>query len=208
MKKLILQASFALLCIFTIGFTGCKKDVNLYQKGIELTTVMGEMANSESYLKLMGINDTSDFDQVKAKDYDSPTRTYRISIPSFDTLAKETSNIDTVLFNELSDSLKEQIKVRVDFYTALNYVNSAIDVNAIYIASTLIAKKTYNGTISSSSAYLYTFETGTPIVVVFEPFGNKQFTATGCFLFRDDATTLSKVREIFEPFGCNIENVK
>ena len=116
--------------------------------------------------------------------------------------------METSSFDELPDNLKEQIKAKFNFYLVLNNINNQYpDWDALVISSVLTADKTYNGKISSSTAYLYTFETGKPIVVVFEPFGDKQFTAKGYFIFADDVSTLSNVREIFEQYGCSVENV-
>ncbi len=173
-----------------------------------MTSLMGEMVNSDRYIELTGIGDFRD-ESIIAKDYDSPTRAYLISIPSFEVLYQKYQNADTSSFDELSDGLKEQVKGWFNFYTVLFRINADhVGIDELSIFSTLFANKKFDGKITSSKAYLYIFETGRPIVVVFEPFGDKQFTAKGYFLFVNDVSTLSKVKEIFEPYGCDVENVK
>ena len=207
MKKFLMKICCLLLCFASFGLVACEKNIDLYQKGVEVTTLMGEIVNSKQYLKLIGSMEDK-IDLVKAKDYDSPTRVYQLSIPSFDILCQKFKTMDTSSFDELPDNLKEQIKAKFNFYLVLNNINNQYpDWDALVISSVLTADKTYNGKISSSTAYLYTFETGKPIVVVFEPFGDKQFTAKGYFIFADDVSTLSNVREIFEQYGCSVENV-
>lgn len=208
MKRFLFKTSCILLCLISVGFTACKKTPDLYQKGVEITALMGKMVVSEQYLKMIGL-ETVKMEAVQAKDYDSPTRAYQISAPNFDSLYEEFGNINETLLNELSDELKEQIEAKFSFYTILNDINfNCRDRNALVISTSLYAEKTFDGKIPSTIIYLYTFETGKPIVVVFEPFGNEHFTAKGYFLFADDVSTLSKARELFEHYGCNVKNAR
>ena len=85
MKKFLMKICCLLLCFASFGLVACEKNIDLYQKGVEVTTLMGEMVNSKQYLKLIGSMEDK-IDLVKAKDYDSPTRVYQLSIPSLDIL--------------------------------------------------------------------------------------------------------------------------
>lgn len=209
MKKWLIKIICGLLSLNFIVLCACNNTPDLYQKGVEITTIMGEMIESELYVEIMCPSHV-DLTLVKAKDYDTPTRVYKISVPSYDTIIQKMVTDETKIddFNELPDNLKEQIENKFSFPVITNLINSKSGSNGFVISSTFIARNTYNGKIPSSVAYLYTFETGKPIVVLFAPFGDKQFTASGNFIFAENLSSLSEVRELFEPFGCFVENVK
>lgn len=210
MKKWLIKIICGLLSLTFITFCACNDTPDLYQKGVEITTIMGEMIESELYVETMGPSHV-DLTLVKAKDYDTPTRAYKISVPSFDTFIQKMGTYDKTQideFNELSDNLKEQIENKFSFQIITNWINSKSGNDELVISTIFNARNTYNGKISSSVAYLYTFETGKPIVVLFAPFGDKQFTASGNFIFAKNLSSLSEVRELFEPFGCFVEKVK
>ncbi|MBE5754072.1 MAG: hypothetical protein E7340_01870 [Clostridiales bacterium] len=114
--------------------------------------------------------------------------------------------LDETQLDKLSDNLKEQIEYKFSFSTIINTLNNN-DYKTAVLSNSFKATKTFDGKISSSEVYLYTFETGKAIAVIFEPFGEKQFTATGYFVFVENLSSLSKIREVFEPFGCTVENI-
>lgn len=208
MKKFLSEISCVLICLISVALAACGKTPDLYRAGVEMTTLMGEMTNSEQYREVMGISDEQT-SFVQANDYDSPARAYEISVPSFEDLYEKMNNEGVLRLDELSDDLKEQAKTRLNIYTVLNFVNMHYgSASSLAASSVFMAEKRFDGKIASSVVYLYIFETGIPIAVVFEPFGEKQFTAKGIFLCAGDISTLSKVREVFEPFGCNVENIQ
>ncbi len=209
MKKWLIKTSCVLLCFLFAGLVACNNSPNLYQKGIEITTTMGEMVNSETYVEMMGVPSNSNIDLIKAKDYDTPICVYKISSPSFDAFVQNL-NLDKTKLDELSENLKEQIENKYSFSTIINLLNQEVfniyGTDALVLSSSFVANKVFDGKISSSSMYLYTFETGKAIAVVFTPFGENKFKASGHFVFTEDISSLSKAREIFEPFGCTVEN--
>lgn len=207
MKKWLMKISCLILCFLSLGISACNNSPDLYQKGIEITTIMGEMVNSETYVEMIVGGGHCNLDLVKAKDYDTPTRAYKISIPAFDLFVQNMKSVDETKFNELPDNLKEQIENKYSFLTIVSFLNSYYGSSeSLLLWSSLFASKTFDGKISSSIAYLYTFETGRPIIVLFEPFGGERFKANGQFVFAEDLSSLSKVREVFERFGCTVEN--
>lgn len=207
-KKFLSEISCVLICLISVATAACGKTPDLYRAGVEVTTLMGETTNSEQYREVMGISDEQT-SLVKANDYDSPARAYKISVPTFETLYEKMNNEGVLRLDELSDDLKEQAKTRLNIYTVLNFVNMHYgSASCLAASSVFTAEKRFDGKIASSVVYLYIFETGIPIAVVFEPFGEKQFTAKGIFLWAGDTSALSKVREVFEPFGCNVENIQ
>ncbi|MBE5754073.1 MAG: hypothetical protein E7340_01875 [Clostridiales bacterium] len=77
MKSLFKKISCILLCLLFLVLSACNDSPNLYKKGIEITTIMGEMVNSKTYIEIMTIPKDINMDLVKAKDYDTPTRAYK-----------------------------------------------------------------------------------------------------------------------------------
>ena len=212
MDNIFKKIGCVLLCTMFLMLSACNKTPDLYEKGIEITTIIGEMVNSEDYAQVMGLDANDKIELVKAKDYDTPTRVYKISVPVvdayFEHLRTHAKNWDKSPYDKLSDNLKEQIKNRYSFLTIVDHLNSIYNWDGLVLSSAFMAYKKFDGNISSSTVYLYTFETGTPIIVLFEPFGDKQFTAKGHFVFAEDLSSLSKVRDVFEQFECSVENIK
>ena len=206
MKKLLLSTSCILFCCLFVGLSACNKAPDLNKSGVEITTVMGEMVNTEAFREMSGVSETQ-IELVKAKDYDTPTRVYKITTPTFDWFMQNMGDMEEE-FNGLSDSLKEQVNKRYSFASVINMLNNQYGLDATILSSIFIASKTFDGKLESSVIYLYTFETGRAIAVSFEPFGEKQFTATGYFVFAEDLSSLSAVRDAFEPIGCTAEEVK
>ncbi|MDY4894429.1 MAG: hypothetical protein SO532_00900, partial [Candidatus Borkfalkiaceae bacterium] len=122
MKKFLSGISCVLICLISVATAACGKTPDLYRAGVEVTTLMGETTNSEQYREVMGISDEQT-SLVKANDYDSPARAYKISVPTFETLYEKMNNEGVLRLDELSDDLKEQAKTRLNIYTVLNFVN-------------------------------------------------------------------------------------
>lgn len=203
MKKRLIGLCCILLILMCVFLSACGNTPDLYQKGIEITTLLQKIVYSDDYrLTFDGGEITTAYFQ--AKDYDSPTRVYKLSYPNpFDALNSGYLNKEP--FDNLDDELKEQVLNHFDFTSVLHAIN--VYSMGDYFTQLFSAKKTYEGTLSEPVIYLYTFETGKPITVVFEPSGTKQFTAAGYFVLSDKFTSLSAVREVFEPYGCAVEEV-
>lgn len=208
MKNLFKKISCILLCLLFMLFSACNNSPDLYKRGIEITTIMGEMVHSEAYGEMVNIPHGIDMDLVKAKDYDTPIRAYKINVPTFESFVENTEIFNEEQLNKLSNNLKDQIENRDYFLYATTMLNNAYGPEGAVISSIFQASKIFDGKISSPIVYLYIFEMGKAIAVTFKPFGEKQFTAQGHFIFVEDLFSLSKVREVFEPFGCVVENLK
>lgn len=211
MKKVLLRLSCLMVCIFSFGLMSCVKDNQLYEKGISVTTVMGEMVKSEVYTDMLG-GENSDNVLVRANDYDTPIKCYGMTVPSAERLIESVGSADyKEQFESLSPTLQEQIKSRSTFLTVINYENfsnsSVSSVEAMALSAIYAAHLKFNGKLDETVAYLYIFETGKPIVVIFTPIDKKHFLADGYFFFSKDCSSLSSVRNIFEKYGCNVEKV-
>lgn len=203
MKK-HLALFFVILLIVLTCLPGCSSEQQLYEFGLELTTTMSEMIESDAFAELYKSIDFSDIlDEVNTTDYDSPDAVYVITTPETEELL-ETLGADAEWWNGLSDGMKEQVENRVTFQSYISIINGQAGTiktafSSVYFAS----KKIDNIKISKETVYLYTFKKGVPIVVTFQPNGG----ATGHFLFAEDLNTLSDVRELFEPLKCTVEDL-
>lgn len=205
MKKLCLVMAFAL---FTLVFAGCEsgKSEDLYAKGLEITQLMKEMVDSESYMEIMGapnmIEDRgSEMSELELSD---PVAVYEISLPDIDEFVIKSGFADLSDWNKLSPALKNQLKNRMGFATVANLINASYGSDAIAFCSL------YNAIIRNDSSfgeepvtYLYVFDTDTAVAVTFSG-----YSAQGIFLFAEDLYSTDGLDEIFEPFGIEYKNIK
>ena len=165
MKKVWL---IILSCLMFFVFPACKKDVNLYNEGIEVATTMEKMVKSDDYFGLtVSIHD--DFQRIReekliANDYDTPIKVYSISIPNNDTYLRETGVLETEEWANLSNELREQVKNTLTDETIFNTIlNSLISYNNSYkekvtIFNLLVYRKAIqDSSLKSSIMYLYIF---------------------------------------------------
>ena len=176
----------------------------LYDSGVVITSVVGEMVNSETFVGLMSLPSQS-VEMVKASDYNAPINAYKITPPSFQTMLELMEGEQ--LIEGLSSNLLEQMEGRYDINYILTTLTNAYGSHALIARSSFMAKKVFDGALSETVVYLYLFETGKPIAVVFTPFGEKQFTANGGFVF-GEFSSLTEVESMFVPFGCQVEKIK
>ena len=212
MRKIIIQAISILMVLLVFTFTGCQK-VDLYQAGLEMTVLMGEMVENDDYANLLiGNYSEVDIGKVRAKDYDTPVKVYNISQSTFEKTIEELSKNGSTFketYEKLPDSLKEQLKQRINFSSVINLNNqSSSNFEQIVLANNFVAQRSKKGTIKQETAYLYIFETGKPIIVLFTPITNEEYRMVGMFFMVEECETLSEVRTLFEPYGCEVSIVK
>lgn len=215
MKKVWL---IILSCLMVFVFPACKKDVNLYNEGIEVATTMEKMVKSDDYFGLT-VSLDNDFQQIReekliANDYDTPIKVYSISIPNKDTYLRETGVLETEEWANLSSELREQVKnTLTDEFIFNTILNSLISYNNSYkekvtIFNLLVYRKAIqDSSLKSSIMYLYIFETGNPIIVLFSASNNK-IDVEGHFILSDELNSLSSIRGMFEEYGCEVNVVK
>lgn len=206
-KKTNITITLVLIFILTmlLLLTGCNtSSTTLYNYGIEMTTLMEEMVKNENFKNSI----TYDLSSFIANDYDTPTNVYKISVPTSLEIIHENNEIYE-LWDKLPDNLKEQIENKFSFYTIISLIISSENenINDSYFSISWYAKKTFNGNIDKSIAYLYTFETGKPIIVIFENDNNK-ISATSFFIPSKSLNTLSNIREIFKKYNCNVNKLE
>lgn len=212
MKKVSFTFFACTLSFMIIMLCGCSKTADLYQLGLQMTTQMEELIKSDFYAEeMVGSSDSLDSARKSfiANDYDSPVKVYSINVPDSKTIFETFSGTDEDIWNELSDTLKEQILNKVTAQTMFMSINSKSDPDArtyAIVSAYTVTKRFENYSLKEDITYLYMFETGKPITVTFNA-GDNEIQAIANFLLLPQTSTLSDIREIFSTFGCTVNVV-
>lgn len=201
-KRIIL-----LIMILLIALSGCAGPGNsrksLYEHGMDVIALMEEMVGSSSYGSLM--SSAVEIEQIRQTladgDYAAPQAVYEIEFPTLgDILTYAESEVTTESF---SDSLNKLLDNR-SASSLINLINSRSGTAALATSSVYTASKTFvsSGT-KESTIYLYTFQNGNPIAVVFTTGEDSTVTATGTFLMADgfDAASVEQLQALFREAG-------
>lgn len=203
MKKI-----FSLVFVFFL-LISCSKKIKtdeLYDYGLELTKLMETLVKDSAYREVLGTETYDDFidENVVANDYDSPIKVYEVTKPIAEKFFEQLPAYDKEKYDRLSEEAKEQIYGKVNYNTVCTSLNS-VRSEHIIVSTMLTISKTFSGSISNEIGFLYVFETGVPIFVTFK--GESEILANATFVFSDDLDTLSKTREIFGVFGCEVKDI-
>ena len=195
------------ICFFPLIFVGCNnQQPNLYSKGLELTNQIGIMVNDNNALKLLYGN-TYDFSNFIADDYNRPTNVYSFSIPTAEQQFLTDKNITQEEWNSLSKPWKHYISKNL----ASSFINRVnIDVSSIADfskASVLKTSATFEGKIKESIGYLFVFEKGTPITIIFSPETANTYSATGMFFLYDKCSSLESIQSLFSQYSSTVHVV-
>lgn len=201
-NKFMKIALCCLLCGFCFLSIGCKASTqDLYNYGLNMATVMEQMVKNEDYVNMIGKD--NDLTKYIANDYDAPIDVYKILYPSNNELIKYDENYNEI--NNLPSDIKDYIIQRYNFtVTITEILFDNCNFNDIDISTSFYYEEKIDETIKDRVALLYIFETGVPIIVIFEP-QNGYIDATSLFMPIDSIKTLSGARAIFEPFGCTVD---
>lgn len=201
---------WALLIIFCL--TACEKENTsedlLYDKGLEVVSLLDEMAKNEDYLNLFTmqpdiINIVKD---IAAGDYTQPESVYKIDIPleNIDSLYAE-----VVQSGEMSEGLNRAIerKMRGAVITQINALGGAEQLAA---SSILTAGKQFvcEG-LETDLMYLYICEDSAPVAVYFTVDEDYTVYASGNYLTYKDLTTNSteEIVTLFENIGAIVTEI-
>jgi len=210
MKKVMSVIAICIIACLTVIFSGCSKTADLYDLGLQMTIQMEELVKSDYYAELAGLNDSMKPEREKfiANDYDTPVKVFSISILDSKKILENLGEISEDKWNALNPSIQEQILNKVSMQTILNYVNFKYNSGSTFaVISNYTAKKQFeNYSLKENIVYLYMFETGTPVAVTFTGY-NGGIEAQSQFLLLPQTSTLSDIRELFTPFGCNVNVV-
>ena len=213
MKKIVIQAISILMVLLVFTFTGCQK-VDLYQAGLEMTVLLGEMVSNEDYVDMYLGSSKEAIDKVRAKDYDTPIKVFSITPPSPERTIEElykNNEEGKEQYEKLPETLKEQVKNQISFSSIIMiYLTSqkGVAFETISLINVFVAQKRKEGKLDKAIMYLYVFETGCPIMVEFIPSSNAEYNMVGRFFLVEECTTLSAIRTLLEPYGCEVSIVK
>lgn len=165
---------------------------SLYEHGLDLIAMMDEMIRSDFYLDTM--SSSQEIEEKAAElaqgDYTEPEAVYELSVPEFATLLALLDE-EMAGFETLSDELQTQLNTRSasSFITQLNAMEgvTSIAASSVFSASKLFV----NHEITENTIYLYTFEIGHSVAIVYTPGENHAVNATGFFLMNEDISTES-----------------
>ncbi len=165
---------------------------SLYQHGMDVVALMDEMLQNDFYLEAM--SGSSDI-QAKAEElargnYSNPKAVYQITPLPFTSLM--------VLLEGETDGLEElspTLLAHLDTKSApalLNRLNAMDGALTLATTAAFTAGKTFvSGMVTENIIYLYTFETGYPIAIIFTKGEGGAVSATGTFLMTDTISTES-----------------
>lgn len=186
MKKLSVYLIFFL--VFTLLLCACgntaSSEKSLYDQGLDIIALMDEAVRSDGYLDLFTSSDAlrTTIQEITEGNYTAPSAVYSIRFPE-DALFQFCG---TSAPENLSESLLAYLNHRL-LPAAVTQLNATGGVEKLSASSVCTISKAFvNSTLTEDILYLYTFETGFPISVVFTPGENGAVSATGTFLLLAD----------------------
>lgn len=203
-----LAASLVLLVAACGGGTEAESgEKPLYERGLEVVSLMAEMAGSDAYLS--AYSDSEEIREILsgagAGDFSSPEAVYRVKLPAGALwgLAQMPAS------GELTEPLREEIESKIysAFVSQINAMGGTASLAAASIctAGTLFVDKG----LTENTLYLYVFENAVPAAVVFLPGEDGAVSATGMLILYDgfDVGELQGSGPFFGQTGIEIEQI-
>lgn len=204
MKRSIKILSLMLACsaLFLLASCGGKKgeSKSIYEQGLTLVSLLQEMAGSDSYLQLYSsmLEAQQILSDAANGDYTAPRAVYRIRISD----AAVFAGIET-----LPDTLRDYASSRIQSSLA-NLINAQSGSSILAAASICTAEKTFVcSDFTGNTTYLYTYDSGVPVLVTFLAGEDGAVAAHGSFVLSEDFGTESAadIRQSLETFGIAAE---
>lgn len=184
----------------------------LYQQGLDVISLMSDMAESDDFAQMAGSNEIKDAaENIREGDYSKPSAVYRIDM-SEGMLEQmiSISGMDSQDFTgELKTYMQKRMKKSLAGMINANYGTSAVAASTIYRVDKIFA---YNED-ENDEIYIYTYDTGYPIMVTFTAGEGRAFMAEGNFLLDDEfeAGTEEEFQEFLDDTtyfkGCSVEKL-
>ena len=179
----------------------------IYEHGIELISLMEEMAESETYFALYsGSPELQEIVSVVGSgDYAEPKAVYKIKIA--DDMLSGMAEVESA--GGLSDTLKEYVVSRAQA-AVVSQINAAGGANMLAAASICTAGKTFvSDELTENAIYLYTYENAVPAIVTFTTGENGAVSASGSFIFYEDfkTDTAGDIEQFFAEIGAEVEEI-
>ncbi len=157
---------------------------SLYEHGLELISVMYEMAESEDYLAIvLPINESMEYlKSAVSEDPSKPDAVYEIN--GIGNSIFEDEQLEEI--QKMPQALQEYFESRSTMNFA-SIMNSYAGSTAVAAVSVTTATKTFvNKSISANTVYLYMYDDGCPVLVSFVCGEDNTVYAQGQYIFAED----------------------
>ena len=183
--------------------TSCAGGKSPVEHGMEVVGLMDELVGNRDYLSaLSGNSEVLEIAaELDAGSYETYRSVYRI-IPDADRIRESLGLADVTM----SDGLRTYFDNGA-LASVITKINAAQGLNETVAASVCTAgRKFVCKDITEHCIYLYTFETGTPIAVVFGKGDDGAVSASGYFILDEDADlrSLEDVQKLFEEYSPDV----
>ena len=211
MKRNVLSLFLALLLAFSLsacnGATTATQ--TLYQRGMEVVSLLDEMVGNENYLRVYSASDEmlQLLRPVAEGDYTAPKAVYRLSFANDDLLSVATGELSSSL--DLPDTLTSYLQSRVPS-VLISQLNAQSGAEVLAASTLCTGGKTFLYTEEIEACiYLYTFESGSPVAVAFTSGEDNTVSATGSFILNDTFSPDSEdaIRTFFGELPMQVETV-
>lgn len=208
-RKIFLAAlafSFLLLAACGRQSEEQKSDKSLYEHGLELISLMEEMAGSEGYMSILSTSEDikNILLDVGKGDFSNPKTVYRITLSG--TAIFDMAETD---IGQLSYTLQENLKSRMASVVSTQ-INALAGTAELASSAVCTAEKVFvYPELKESQIYLYLFDNAVPATVTFTPGEDGAVSAKSSFILLDDFETYlaSETNELLESFGVKIEDI-
>lgn len=193
MKKYM---TIVLAVLVTLALRGCgnaaAKDSSLYAQGLDVANLVVQAAQSDAYLDQLSGNSSlrEILEDAAQGDYSTPKAVYELR---FSSLPEESDTLPKPLAKALHQRLLP---------TMISRLNAAAGAETLAAASVCTMGKTFVASnVTEDVLYLYQYETGYPIAVIFTPGEGGAVSASGCFLLCPDVPQQGTAEEIADSFA-------
>ena len=213
MRKRIIAIGIAVVVV--LGMCGCvegkKSNKTLYEQGLEVISLMKEMASNDAYLKIY--SSSSEIQDIISSvgdgDFSEPKATYKIAISGEALLVLEEiagSEVTEGLSDTLKDYVQSKLKSRIT-----NLMNTAGGAMTLAATSICTGEKIFvSDELTEDVIYLYTYENAVPVAVSFTGGEDGAVLATGNFILNEgfNADTEENIKDFFKEFSVEVEAIK
>lgn len=193
MKKCM---TIVLAVLVTLVLCGCgnaaPKERSLYTQGLDVANLVVQAAQSDAYLDQLSGNASlrEILEDAAQGDYSTPKAVYELR---FSSLPEESDTLPEPLAKALHQQLLP---------TLISQLNAAAGAETLAAASVCTMSKTFVASdATDDTLYLYQYETGYPIAVIFTPGEDGAVSARGCFLLCPDVPQQGTAEEIADSFA-------
>ena len=209
MKKRFVLCLAALLLLAACG---TKKEKSLYTQGLELISLMGEMAQSDTYFDMFSpapeVKAQMDgiVQALKAGGYQEPKAVYRITADTEHLMELLTSASGAnVSLDGMSPELRDHIRSRL-FSSCASILNSSAGVEAIAASYIYTCSNSFVcREAGEDTAYLYTYEGACPVLVAFSVGEDHAVHASGFYILNENIADPESLSGLFGFSGFQVE---